>query len=145
MATTNETKWTPGPYSEPAQYGKVGFEIIAQGRSIAIVNGIAEKRREYLESRKAALARREDAAASETREIIEIESSEAEALATAHLFRTATEMAEALRKADTLLREIEDAELAKTGRVGRLDLHTLGRVQMLIAVTSAALAKAEGR
>jgi hypothetical protein len=93
---TNETKWTPGPYSAPSPYGRVGFEIIAAGRSIAVVNGIAEKRRQYLEARKAAIARRDGPHAGETRETIEIESSESEALGTALLFASATDLYAAL-------------------------------------------------
>lgn len=36
---------TPGPWSEPGTYGATRFEIIANGKSVAIVNRIEDARR----------------------------------------------------------------------------------------------------
>jgi hypothetical protein len=99
MASTGtqvETKWAPAPYSEPAPYGQVGFEIIAGGRSIAVVNRVAQGRLEYLETKAKANARRGEPGYAEEQEAREIEAGRDEALATAHLMTSSPRLYTAL-------------------------------------------------
>jgi hypothetical protein len=136
---TNETKWTAGPYSEPSRYGNVGFEIQAQGRSIAVVNRVDEKRRQHLDARRDAKAKRNEPGHDEEREAKEIEARADEALATAYLFRAAPDMYRAL---------VEAAETIEWLAPAKEDCKCSGDFRCVahdgLEIVRAALAKARG-
>ena len=118
------TGWTKGEWVEAGRYGLVGYEIQANGRSIAIVNRVAAQRLEHLNEKRSKAAVRGTPEADAEREAAEIEAGEAEALANAHLMAAALDL---------------HAALATFMRLGSMN------DQAAIDAALAALAKAEGR
>jgi hypothetical protein len=90
---------TPGPYTL-GRYGRIGWEIQGGGRSLAVVNRVAEKYQHFVET-DAGYRNRVDTGApgQRQRELAELEATAAEAFATACLLAAAPDLLNACQEA----------------------------------------------